>query len=82
MLSEALAEHFGTCHRHPPAHVPFDMADLPNTEADREEMKRWPTVFRGDLCGEHAWRCQARGCHEAAIGSAYCLDHQSARIAA
>ena len=55
MLSADLGEHFGTCHRNPPRLVPFEMTDLDDRRADVEEMTRWPTVFCGDLCGEHDW---------------------------
>jgi hypothetical protein len=76
-------EHFGTCHRHPPRLVPFEMTDLPNDKADVEEMKRWPTVFHGDLCGEHDWKCEAHDCREPADPSTlrdvrqYCQWHWS-----
>jgi hypothetical protein len=66
LLSADLGEHFGTCHRHPPRLVPFEMTDLPDHAADLEEMTRWPTVFRGDLCGEHDLKCETRDCREPA----------------
>ena len=40
LLTPALGEHFGTCHRHPPAHVPFELADLDDLKADVEKMTR------------------------------------------
>jgi hypothetical protein len=81
MLSADLNEHFGTCHRNPPRLVPFELGDLDDRRADAEEMRRWPAVFCGDLCGKHEWRCEARDCREPArqhtLGDTrlYCYRH-------
>jgi hypothetical protein len=81
MLSADLGEHFGTCHRNPPRLVPFEMTDLDDLRADVEEMTRWPTVFCGDLCGEHDWKCETRDCRERArpreFGPSLCAWHES-----